>query len=90
MSSTKVKLNLAGFRELRTNTAAQELVRSHAERIKAEADRAVDSAAGEPHVVKVDQGRTRARAVVITATAEAMLAEAQDRNLTRAVSAGRG
>lgn len=48
-------------------------------------------ASGEPGVeVDIDTGRNRLRGVAVTATAEAMVAEATDRVLTRSLDAGRG
>lgn len=53
-----------------------------AERIAAEA--------GDGNAVEEGGSRARARYVVVTETEDAMLAEARDRNLTRAFDAGRG
>lgn len=52
--------------------------------------RAVQAAAGDGHRVETSTTGTRARAAVITDTIEAMINEAQDRNLSRAFDAGRG
>lgn len=49
----------------------------------------IAAAAGPGMEVDADVGTNRARAVVITATPEAMLAEADTRALTRSVDAGR-
>lgn len=81
MASTRVVLNKRNIRAiLRSETVRAELVR-RAENIAA--------AAGPGHVVDSQIGRNRARAAVITTTAQAMAAEARDRNLTRAIDAGR-
>lgn len=81
MASTKVVLNRRNIRDLlRSETVRADLVR-RAENIAA--------AAGPGHIVDSQIGRTRARAAVITASFEAMHAEARDRNLTRAIDAGR-
>lgn len=50
---------------------------------------AIASAAGDGMEPSVQIGRTRARASVITATDEAMEAEATTRRLTSAINAGR-
>lgn len=60
--------------------------------IKAELERRAENiarVAGPGHRVVSEIGRNRARAAVITVTIPAMLAEARDRNLTRALDAGR-
>lgn len=46
-------------------------------------------AAGPGHRVDSEVGRNRARAAVITESFEAMRKEARNRNLTRAIDAGR-
>jgi len=79
--SVRIRLNSDGVRELLQSPEVQADLRARAERIAA--------AAGPGHVVETSVGSTRARAVVITSTFDAMLAEARDRNLTRAISAGR-
>lgn len=53
--------------------------------------RRVAAAAGPGMEVDTDdEGRNRARVTVWTATIEAMVAEARDRSLTRAIDAARG
>lgn len=49
----------------------------------------IEAAAGEGMEGSVEVGRTRVRGSVITATYEAMQAEARGRALTRAIDAGR-
>jgi hypothetical protein len=49
----------------------------------------IASAAGAGHKPSVQTGRTRARATVITTTTEARVAQATDRNLSNAITAGR-
>lgn len=81
MAQVRVTLNRKNIRELlRSEAVRADLVR-RAENIAA--------AAGPGHKVESEIGRNRARAAVITTTAEAMVAEARDRNLTRAFDAGR-
>jgi hypothetical protein len=80
-SSVRIKLNRAGIRELLRSVEVSDDLEARAERIA--------SAAGPGHRVEVEDNDKRARAAVITDTFEARLAEAVDRNLTRAVDAGR-
>lgn len=51
--------------------------------------RRILAAAGPGHRLSIRQGATRVRAIIITDTAEARLAEAEDRNLSKALEAGR-
>jgi hypothetical protein len=51
--------------------------------------RRIASAAGPGFEARSNIGRTRARATVITTTTEARLAQAKDRKLSNAISAGR-
>lgn len=83
-STIKIKHHPKGYRQLLTAPA----VAADLER-RAEAIATAANAAGS-HVVRSEIGRNRARAAVITADVEAMKAEARNRNLTRAVDAGRG
>lgn len=81
MAQTRVVLNRRNVRAiLRSEAVRADLVR-RADNIAA--------AAGPGHIVDSQIGRNRARAAVITATFPAMRAEARDRNLTRAIDAGR-
>lgn len=81
MASVRVVLNRKNVRELlRSEGVRDDLVRRA---------RNIAEAAGPGHVVDSQIGRNRARAAVITGTFEAMHAEARDRNLTRAIDAGR-
>lgn len=85
MARTRIVLNSAAVRALLTSP---EIQRDLAERAQRIADAAGGEAAGFETSSVV--GSTRARASVITATAEAMVAEASHRTLTRALDAGRG
>lgn len=81
MAKVTIKLNSKGMREiLRSQAVLGDLERRAA---------AIAAAAGPGHVVEGAIGRNRARAAVITATPEAMAGEARDRDLTRAIDAGR-
>lgn len=84
MASVRIQLNRAGVRQLLRSEEVQADLLRRAEQIAAAAG---GEAAGFETSVVV--GRNRARASVITATAEAMVAEARDRTLTRAIDAGR-
>lgn len=79
--AAKVKLNRRGMAELLKSSGVLADLERRANRIA--------TAAGDGHVVRAEIGRTRARAVVITATSEAIRAEATERNLTRSFDAGR-
>lgn len=74
-------MNGAGIKEILQSGAVQAELRARADRIAA--------AAGQGMEASLRVGRTRARASVITGSREAMLAEATDRSLTRALDAGR-
>lgn len=77
----RVKLNSAGVRALLRSSGVQADLRSRAQRIAARA--------GDGHTVHTSQSAQRARAEVVTESFEAMMLEARDRNLTRAIGAGR-
>lgn len=81
MASVRVVLNRKNVRELLRSEAVRRDLERRAQNIAA--------AAGPGHIVDSQIGRNRARAAVITATFDAMRAEARDRNLTRAIDAGR-
>ena len=76
----KVKLNSAGVKALLQAPGVEADLLRRARRIAA--------AAGEGMVAGSEVGRTRARAWVVTATPEAMHAEASTRRLSSAVRAG--
>lgn len=78
----RIELNSKGLRQLLRSPEVLADVEQRAQRIAA--------AAGEGFEASAKLGPNRARASVVTATAEAMLAEAEDRALTRALDAGRG
>lgn len=76
----RLELNNDGIRALLRGPEVQAALRQVAEQ--------VENAAGPGHEVKVYAGSNRARAIVATKTAEAARKENQERNLTRAISAG--
>jgi hypothetical protein len=83
MAKVTVKLNSAGIREvLQSDDVRQDILR-RAEAIKAAAGGGDDYEAGAEVV------GNRVMGWVVTATAEAKRAEAEDRTLTRALDAGR-
>jgi hypothetical protein len=79
--SFRIEMNPAGVRELLRSTEVQRELARRAESIA--------RAAGEGMEVRSTLGRNRARAVVITATKDARIAEAAHRTLSRALDAGR-
>lgn len=81
MARARIKLNRAGVRALLRDPKVEADLARRA--------RAIAAAAGPGHQVDSSIGRNRARAAVITETVEAKLAEATDRDLTRAIDAGR-
>lgn len=80
MAKTKVKLNIAGFNELRKSGEVEALVSGEAEKIA--------SAAGSGFAVGVHQKGSRVIANVYTETADAMRAEAKSGALSKAVGGG--
>lgn len=78
----KIEMNPAGVREVLQSEGVRADLRRRAE--------AIAAAAGEGMEADSRIGATRARASVVTATPEAMRAEAEDRALTSAIDAGRG
>jgi hypothetical protein len=89
MAKTKIKLNSSEIRKLLQGKSQYSGVREDLERRA----RAIAAAAGGSEAgfeVGTNVGPNRARASVVTTTAEAMRAEAEDRTLTRAIDAGRG
>ncbi len=85
--SVLIKINSKGVQEILKSARVQEDLKRRADAIAAQAN----SAAGivDGFVSGSELGRSRARAYVVTATAEAMVAEATNRTLTRALDAGR-
>lgn len=79
--ATRIVLNRRNIRDLLRSESVRADLERRAENIA--------RAAGPGHKVDSQVGRNRARAAVITTSAEAMAAEARDRNLTRAIDAGR-
>lgn len=81
MATVRVILNRKNVRELLRSEGVRADLHRRAENIAA--------SAGPGHRAESEIGRTRARAAVITATHQAIVAEARHRNLTRALDAGR-
>jgi hypothetical protein len=78
MSKFRLEINVEGFNEVRRQQEVRDYLRSYADRIAANAGGAPD------YIVEDHTGRTRARYVVITATAKAMRDEATHRTLSKA------
>lgn len=87
MSSIKIKLNPPGPRELMQGPEIQADIARRAAAIAAAAG---SGRHGGEFGHDVVSGRTRVHGMVWTEDFDAMLAEAVDRALTRAVDAGRG
>lgn len=83
-----IKLNTAGIREMLKSPGVQADLKARADRMAAAANATAGIENG--FLSEVTVGAVRARARVFTATADAMVAEAEDRVLTRAFDAGRG
>lgn len=81
MARTRVVLRSAGFRALLLGPEVQGDLHRRGE--------AIAAAAGPGHVVRDQPSANRARVAVFTQTNTAKRAEAEDRNLTRAMDAGR-
>lgn len=77
----RVKINRRGARAVLRSTQVEAHLRQIADKI--------DAAAGSGHAVDSQIGRERARASVRTITPAAKAAQATDRNLTKALDAGR-
>ena len=82
MAKPRVVMNSAGARAVLTSGPVQAFLKARADRIAA--------SAGPGMVASASSGRSRARAVVVTTTPQAMRGEAKDRRLTRAIDSGRG
>lgn len=84
MSKFKLQIHPEGFNEARRDARLQEELNKRGQAI-------ADAAGGLPDFEVIDEPTpTRARVVVITATVDGMLAEMNDRALTKAFDAGRG
>lgn len=82
MADFELRIKPGAIRQLLTDPATVAAVTQIAHRIA--------SAAGPGMEVKPAERTPRARAAVVTATYQAMRAEATSRALTRAIGAGRG
>lgn len=81
MTKVRIVLNRRGVRELLRSPEIQSDLERRAGNIA--------QAAGPGHEVDSEVGPNRARAAVITDTVQAMISEAANRSLTRAIDAGR-
>lgn len=74
----RLEINVEGFNEVRRQAEVRDYLHQLANRIAA-------NAGGEPDYLVIDAtGRTRARFIVLTATAQAMRDEGTHRTLSRA------
>lgn len=81
MANVRIRLTRSGPRQVRQSAGVQADLARRAQ--------AIAAAAGPGMEASARQGRTRARASVITTTYEAMRAEARGRRLTSSIDAGR-
>lgn len=88
MARVRLEFNYPGFNEVRTSPEVAAEVHRRADAIGAAANAATEE--GEGFEVRKSINKTRARASIITVTAEAMLAQQTDHVLERALDAGRG
>lgn len=78
MATFRLEINVEGFNEARRQPEVRDYLHQQANRI-------ASNAGGEPDYLVIDAtGRTRARYVVLTATAKAKRDEATNRTLSRA------
>lgn len=82
MARTRIRFRFAAFEELRREPGVVADLQRRTN--------AVAAAAGAGYLPSVQQGDTRARGSVITATSEARLDNARHNTLLRALDAGRG
>lgn len=85
MAKQQAKLNSKGIQAVLKGQKGAEGVRAA---VQASID-GIAAAAGPGHRTRLRTGRTRVRGTVTTSTAAARRAEAEDRNLSRAVDGGR-
>lgn len=78
----KFRWNLDGFDQVRRDPAVQQLVDEHASQIAARA--------GRGFAWSARQGKTRYRAIVFTDTPRAMVVNARDNTLMKAIFSGEG
>lgn len=81
MVKAKATINSKGAQDVLKSAGVAREVRARLERMQA--------AAGPGHRIRVAVGRTRVRGTITTETRAAKRAEAQNKNLTRAIDAGR-
>lgn len=81
MANVRIVLNRRAVRDLLRSREVRKDLEKRGERIA--------DAAGPGHRVESEIGPNRVRAAVITDTSEAVISEATDRTLTRALDAGR-
>ena len=84
MARTAFKWRVAGFEEVRKLPGVREEVTRRAERVAAAA-----GGAQKGYFVRSSIGKTRARAVVIAGTIEAIRSNAKHNTLLRSLDAGR-
>lgn len=88
MNGILVKILDKGVQELLKGAEVQVDLKARADKMAGTANATAGLTDG--FLSEIGVGKVRARARVFTATADAMVAEARDRVLTRAIDAGRG
>lgn len=81
MGRVKLDFHYDGFNEVRRDPKVAADIEDRAN--------AIAGAAGDGYEVRTSSSRSRARAIVITATPEAMVDQARNHTLERSIDAGR-
>lgn len=80
----KIRWNVKAFQDLRRSAAVEARLQKEVSRVLAE----IGDVDGTNYVGGVEPGKSRSRGYVVTASPEAMIAEAEDHALIRALGSG--